>query len=651
MAANGDIGFRNTAWLIGALAMMAAPHAEHLPVWESLLCVMLVLWRLHIAHRNLSLPPRWPIILIALGTAVGVALSYGILFGREPGVALLIALVALKLMEMRTLRDAMLLVYLGYFGVLTNFFYSQSILIAIYMLATVIVTTAAMLGLNQMAGELPVRARFRFAATLLAQSVPLMLVLFVFFPRIQGPLWGLPQDAHAGLSGLTDTMTPGSISQLTLSDAVAFRVTFATPMPRPSQMYWRGPVLWNYDGRTWTQGRPTRFKAPGFQPEGEAVRYTVTLEPHNRHWLFVLDLPAELSARSRVTNDFQAIAYLPVRERMRYEAASHLQYRSGLAEAPSELQRALQLPPEFNPRGRALAQSWRLRGGSDEAVIAAALAHFREQPFVYTLTPPQLGEHAMDDFLFTVRRGFCEHYASAFVFLMRAAGIPSRVVLGYLGGEVNPVGNYLIVRQAEAHAWAEVWLAERGWVRVDPTAAVSPARIESGVAAAVPAGDPLPALARVDYRWIKQLRLRLDAVANNWNQWVLGYTPERQTRFLTRAGLNAPDWKSMTAALTIGTGALLLAFVAWTLWRLRPAVQGAVQAAYLRFCSKLARRGLPRGQAEGPRDYATRVSRARPELAQVVDAVIQLYIQLRYGTLRDEAAVAQLKRLVAAFKA
>lgn len=650
MRFHGAIGFRNTAWLVAALAMAAAPHAAHLPVWEMLLVAVLALWRLYLAHRNLPLPGKWPLYLIATATAAAIAVSHGSPFGREPGVALFIALIALKLLEMRSLRDAMLLAYLGFFAILTGFFYSQTLLATLYMLVSVLAITAALVGLNQMVGEPSAKRRLRLSGELLAQSLPVMLVLFVFFPRVQGPLWGLPQDAYSALSGLSDSMSPGSISQLSLSEAVAFRVAFTPPLPRPSQMYWRGPVLWEYDGLTWTPGRPTRFRLASVEAEGAPIRYTVTLEPHNKQWLFALDLPARAPPRSRMTMDFQLIHSLPVRQRLRYEAQSHLRYRAAVREIPSELKRALQLPPEINPRARALAETWRRDSKTAEEVVTAALAHFRNQPFVYTLTPPLLGRDAMDDFLFTTRRGFCEHYASGFVFLMRAAGVPSRVVLGYLGGEMNPVGNYFIVRQADAHAWAEVWFAERGWVRVDPTAAVSPARVESGMAAAVPAGDPLPVLARLDYRWLRQARLTLDSLANDWNQWVLGYGPERQTLLMLRAGMGAPDWKSLTAALAFGAGVLLLAFVAWTLWRLRPIAANEVQAAYLKFCAKLARQGLPRRPNEGPRHYAERVAKLKPELAPAVAAVIQLYIQLRYGTLGDPQAVARLRKRVAEFK-
>src|SRR5690606_12261507 len=250
--------------------------------------------------------------------------------------------------------------------------------------------------------------------------------------------------------------------------------------------------------------------------------YTVTLEPHEKRWLVALDLPAKLVPNSRFTADYQMLALRPVRQRTRYEMTSHTDYRLGYEGlSPYERLRALQLPDGYNWRARALAENLKAAAQDDEDMVKIVLALFRNQPFTYTLTPPLLGDNPVDDFLFNTRSGFCEHYASAFTFLMRAAGIPARVVTGYQGGEVNPIGNYMIVRQSEAHAWSEVWLEGQGWKRVDPTAAVSPQRVESGIAAAVPASDPLPAFVRGGAEWLRNLRFTWDSFATTWNQWVL----------------------------------------------------------------------------------------------------------------------------------
>jgi transglutaminase-like putative cysteine protease len=286
---------------------------------------------------------------------------------------------------------------------------------------------------------------------LLLQAIPLMLVLFLLFPRIQGPLWGLPHDAHAGLSGLSDNMSPGSLNSLILSDAVAFRAAFRGRIPEAKALYWRGPVLWDYDGRTWTAPRFV-FNANEL-PSGEpTIEYTVTLEPHNKRWLFALEMPTQRPPRAVATRDMQLLSATPVRSRMRYDMSSQLQAAYGAEDGESILQRALQLPEGYNPRTLDHAKELRRKYRDDRQLVSAVLTDFRNENFVYTLSPPLLGQHAVDEFLFDTRRGFCEHYASAFTVLMRAVGIPARVVTGYQGGQVNPVGDYVLIRQADAHA-------------------------------------------------------------------------------------------------------------------------------------------------------------------------------------------------------
>jgi transglutaminase-like putative cysteine protease len=296
-------------------------------------------------------------------------------------------------------------------------------------------------------------------------------------------------------------------------------------------------------------------------------------------------------------------------------------------EAPAILQQALALPKEINPRTRALASEWASR--PPEKIAAAALAMFRNEDFYYTLRPSLLGANAMDEFLFDSRRGFCEHYASAFVFLMRAAGVPARVVAGYQGGELNPVDGYLVVRQSDAHAWAEIWLAGQGWVRFDPTAAVAPSRIEQGIDAALPAGEPLPMIVRLDSDWLRQLRNRWEAANNTWNQWVLGYNPQRQREVLSRLGWRDPDWRGMSASLAILCGLALLLVTLWTLPRRLAA--DPVQRAWQKYCAALKRRGIPRAEWEGPLDFAHRVAREKPDLAALTNEAAGYYAELRYG--------------------
>jgi transglutaminase-like putative cysteine protease len=626
--------------LVLSILMVVAPHADHLPLWVSGLCAGLLLWRAYLNYSGRPLPKRWLLILITFAGTGGIVLTFHTLFGREAGVTLLMLLATLKLMELRKARDAMVLIYLACFIIITNFFYSQSISTALYLLATLIVIVTTWVHLQ--AQRIALKPRLRIAAVLLLQALPLTLILFILFPRVQGPLWGLPQDAYAS-SGLDDKMSPGSLSRLSLSEAVAFRVIYNDKIPRRDQMYWRGPVLWDFDGRTWTPGRAVLTVAPKFTELDQQINYIVTLEPHNKPWLFALDVPDKLSVPATLTYDFQVLNKEPVNARMRYAARSNLVYHANLEEAVRQLQRGLQLPKQFNPRAQQLAAQWRVDqgrvGSKDDAdIVRTALAYFNKQGFAYTLEPQLLGADSVDDFLFTTKQGFCEHYASAFVFLMRAANIPARVVTGYLGGEFNNVGNYYIVRQSDAHAWAEVWLAGQGWVRVDPTAAIAPDRVQRGLSAAVSDSAALPFMARNPPQWMRDLRLNLDTLANQWNQWVLGYDTERQFAFLTRLGMESITWQKIALNMLAGVGLVIALFALFMLRHLYTRQPDKVQAAWLKLCRKLAQAGLPRAAHEGAQDYANRIAATRPELGVAIRDLAARYSALRYGTLHDKYA-------------
>jgi transglutaminase-like putative cysteine protease len=642
------LDYRNMLWLMAGLALVAAPHSERLPWWVMMLAAVLAVWRLYLGRKRLGLPSKPLMIAIVVGAATAVFLNYRTLFGRDAGVALLVVMLALKLLETQSRRDALLLIFLGYFLIITNFLYSQTIPTALYMLACVWIITATMIGCNYSRPQPGSYGQLRTAGLMLAQSAPLMLVLFLFFPRATGPLWRLPQDAQAGVSGLSDSMSPGSIVNVSLSDAVAFRVEFKSPIPQSRNMYWRGPVLWDFDGRTWTVPRAVSRGRPKLEPASPAVEYTVTVEPHNQHWLFALDIPDLVPPRAIATRDFQLRSLTPVATRVRYDARSFLNYRFGGDESTPTLQRALRLPDKSNPRTAELAGTLRRKFSDDRTLVREVLAMLRNEKFYYTLSPPSLGVHAVDEFLFQTRSGFCEHYASAFAVLMRAAGIPARIVTGYQGGEMNPFGKYMIVRQADAHAWTEVWLADEGWVRVDPTAAVSPLRIQSGIAAAVPRSDPL---VRGDYPWLRRLQFTWDSLANNWNQWVLGYNPERQRWMLSRVGIDEATWRTLAIVLVAATAVIMLALVPLMLRTLKARVNDPVKLAYLKFCGKLGRKGLPREPAEGPSAYAARLSRLRPDLAPSVSAITRLYVALRYGAAANAAAVREFEQQIRQFSA
>ncbi|HEX4985662.1 MAG TPA: DUF3488 and transglutaminase-like domain-containing protein [Burkholderiales bacterium] len=613
-----------------SLALVMAPHAFHLPAWIPALVAAVLAARLYFGWRRQPLPRKALLLAATFACAAGVGLSYRTLYGRDVGVALLTVMMALKVMEMTSARDTMVAVLLAYFLVVTNFFYSQSIPTALYMLLVVWVITATMIGLQYQAGSPRPAAALRQGGLMLLQGMPIMLALFLLFPRVQGPLWGLPQINYSAKSGLSETMSPGDVSALSLSDDVAFRVLFEHPPEKPSRLYWRGPVLWNFDGRTWRAGLNLTSPRPDVEGFSAPLRYTVTMEAHDRHWMFAIDMPLVVPQGAYLTTDHQLLSRRLVRERLRYDMQSSLEYRIDAQESSGNLQLARRLPAGSAPRARELAAQWRAQGGSDKDIVARGLAMFREQPFMYTLEPPPLDSDPVDQFLFETRSGFCEHYASAFTFLMRAAGIPARVVTGYLGGEINPVDGYLIVRQSDAHAWSEVWLQGEGWIRVDPTAAVSPLRIERGLSAAVPETDRVR-LERRNLEWLRKARYAWDAVANTWNQWVLGYNPERQGRFLSQFGFEEISWQDLVIVLAAVSGAIMLALSAALLLRMEIRRVEPAQRAWLDFCRAMARRGAPRHPSEGPRDFANRIGLQFPDLKESAQRISALYVSLRYG--------------------
>ncbi|MFA6013718.1 MAG: DUF3488 and transglutaminase-like domain-containing protein [Gallionellaceae bacterium] len=632
--------------LIASILLVSAPHAAHLPLWVSTLSLVLLAWRAYLSFSGNPLPARALLMLITLACIAGIALNFHSLFGREVGVALLILLASLKLLELRAMRDATVLIYLACFIIITNFFYSQSIATALFMLLTLLVILSTWL--HMQTGSLTLKPRLRIAGIILLQAIPLTLVIFVLFPRVQGPLWGMPQDAY-GSSGLSDSMSPGSLSKLSLSDAVAFRVSYNGNVPAREQMYWRGPVFWDFDGRTWTRGKNPISQAPQIDQTGATVEYAVTLEPHNKPWLFALDMPRSISISHFQTADFQILNKTLVNSRLQYSASSWLSYRANPQETELQKQRALTLPIAYNPRTHQLAAQWRAQHVDDAAIVQAALNHFNRNEFSYTLEPPPLGINSVDDFLFITRQGFCEYYASSFVFLMRAAGIPARVVTGYQGGEYNALGDYYILRQSDAHAWAEVWLAGRGWVRIDPTATIAPSRIQSGLSAALSDNAALPFLARTHSAFLIKLRYNLDALTNQWNQWVLGYNTETQFALLTRLGMQEVSWQSMSAYMMLGTSILVGIFSFMMLRKLRRGSPDTVQIYYLKFCRKLAKQGVIRAAHEGAQDFAQRATRLKPELAAGIADITGQYIALRYQNLPDSNALKTFKQSVRKF--
>lgn len=640
-------------WVLSSLGLVLILHSPYQATWILISAVLLLGWRYWLAIRQryaneIKLPGTlflFPLILVA---TLGVLLTYGGLVGRDASTALFTLLLAFKVMESKSLRDFTLVVLLGYFLTICTFLYSQTLLVAVLTLAPLLALTTTLISLNQRNKEANSDTLLSLGGRLMAQALPVMLVLFVLFPRAPGPLWNVPKDATRGMTGLSDEMKPGSISSLSLSDAVAFRVAFQGNVPYPSQLYWRGPVLWDYDGNAWrsnyTEHAPS---VSNLRADSAAVSYTITLEPHNKPWLLVLDLPVKTGSAGFLTEDYQYQSRQPVRSRIRYEATSVLRYHEDIALDEGARARALRLPEFGNQQARELARNWASETSNPEQLIRKAMGLFASG-FSYTLIPPPLGASAVDNFLFNTKKGFCEHYASSFVFLMRAAGVPARVVTGYLGGEFNQLGEYMIVRQTDAHAWAEVWIDGRGWVRVDPTSAVAPQRVQSGIASALPANEPLPSVARPSP--FRSLRLGWDSINNGWNQWVLGYNQQRQLEFVSKIAGS----KVSRGDLALWLSCLLIVIVGLiALWVLRPApdTHDDIQAAWIKFQNKLARAGLHRQPTEGPLDFAVRAAQTFPACTPAIESIVELYLPLRYGGLTDAEALAQLKHRVNDLKA
>jgi transglutaminase-like putative cysteine protease len=648
---SAPLDVKNVLWLLVAMVFVVGPHLLRLPVWVTIFFLVTVAWRAWISWSALRSPPRWFMWAVTLATTYGTFLTYGRIFGREAGVTLLIIMAALKLLEMRTQRDVILAIYLGFFLVMTNFLFSQTIPLGLYMLACVWIFIATLVGFNRVGRSPTLRERLRPAGALLIQALPLMVAFFILFPRTQGPLWALPQDAKAGQTGLSETMSPGNIANLIKSDQLAFRVQFENGMPPYRSLYWRGPVLADFDGATWKMRPYASQGHMDYARQERPSKYVVTLEPHQKTWLFALDVPGSLPEGAQLLSDLQMRYRRPVVERMRYEVLSYLSYRFGDKANRVQLEQALALDETRNPKTVALGRQW-ARENPDPRMLLSRAAQFFGTGFAYTLEPPPLDRHdPFDDFVFNSKQGFCEHFAGAFTLLMRAAGVPARVVTGYQGGEVNPLNNELIVRQADAHAWSEIWVREEGWVRIDPTAAVAPMRVENGVNAALgPIGLQAALIDADKFGLLSNLRFAWQVMNSNWDAWVVGYNMDRQRQFFSGMGVPNVDWRTLGFWLMIAIFAAGTAVAIGLLVHDRPPPREPSLIAWNRFCSKMAAAGLAREPHEGPLDYLRRVSGKRPELARDIEEITRRYVDARYGAGASRDEVRALAKLVADFK-
>ncbi|MDR1889321.1 MAG: DUF3488 and transglutaminase-like domain-containing protein [Zoogloeaceae bacterium] len=637
------LAYVNLPWLWAAALATTLPHVYHLPTWISVVIALVqlhVVWQWRTGYR---VTPAWARVGMVFLCCAGVALQFGLPPNYESGIAMLAILISMKLLELKSQRDSVVLLTLCYFLLLTHYFYNQNILTGLWLIVSVLTVTAALLKIHTD----PQQSAFAIlscAARLLLQALPFMLALYLLVPRVSGPLWGVPQNAYSVI-GLGNSMSPGSISSLIGNDEIAFRARFEGAPPTRKQLYWRGPVLTRYNGSTWEGDDDFVIRPPKIETRGAALNYTLTLEAHQRNWLLPLEMPTHVEGvEADMTRNGLLRSRRPITTRTRLQLVSHPEYRMDAeASLPPGLQRAsLQLPRDYNPRTLELARRWRAENPDPRQLAERALRHFHDEAFYYTLEPPLLGAQAMDDFLFNTRSGFCEHYASAFVTLMRAAGVPARVVMGYLGGELNPVDGFLVVRQSSAHAWAEIWIANEGWIRIDPTAAIPPERVAPDAAANL---VDLPSeLAGYAIDWLQGLRYRWDAVNNSWNQWVLGYSSERQRELLSILGLSNPSWQRITTALIVVMAAMLLALSLWLL-QARPDTTDPAWKLWRKALRHLAKQGVRTQPWETPLALAKRLQTERPDLAETVLALARLVCAARYEP-KAEDKTASIKALL-----
>ncbi|MEH6518053.1 MAG: DUF3488 and transglutaminase-like domain-containing protein [Halioglobus sp.] len=649
------------AWIIISLFTLVAPHAGRLPLWILAVYILATGWRIQVYRGRWSFPGRWVKVALTVSACVGIFLSYGSLIGLEPTVALLLTAFALKLTELITRKDAYVLLFLGYFICVTEFLFSQDLLIVLYSVLNVVLVTTALVALHQPGEQRFNRRPLKRASLMLAQAFPLMVVLFFLFPRI-GPLWTVPVKSHSAKTGVSDFLKPGDISSLSQSTEVAFRVNFEGDIPRQSDLYWRGLVMSKLEDGAWRTlayyDQPAKERRPiPVERVGEPLRYDILMEPTQQRWLYGLRYARSSNGGVMEASDYRLFTLVQLEDDYRYEVES---WPDALLETELSSWRRdteLTLPEEGDPLTRELARQLRNGVNNDWDYVNAVLGYFREQPFFYTLQPPLLGENPMDQFLLQTRRGFCEHYAYAFVMMMRAAGVPARIVAGYLGGEVNPVNRTVIVHQFDAHAWAEVWIAGKGWVRVDPTSAVSPDRIEFGLEQAMAeegsflSSSPLSPLRYRNIDWINSMRLRYDAITYQWQAWVVGFNSDQQFKLLNDVFGQLTAGKFVL--VVIGTWVLVLLPVGFSLLRRKRIHPLAPQdKLYLEFCDAVARLGVARDPGEAPGDYARRASQKLPLLADSIQAISTHYDQLAYagGATPSSADFELLKKAVNRFK-
>ena len=636
--------------LILALAVAMAPLAFQLSPWAILWCMLA--WAYVLIRERRNWPPvsrtvRVVIFMVGLGA---VLVSAGLRFDGGDFIALLAVMAGIKPLEVNSRRDSMITVFLAYFLTITSLFVFENLAMTLYLFVSVWVTTGVLIQVNEPDGAMG--RQLRLSARLVLVAIPLMAMLFLLFPRLSGSFWGSPWSRQ-GRSGFSGIMRIGDVSRLALDDEPAFSVSFDSAVPKVNQLYWRGIVFQRFDGRTWRPARSTKARRHGIAGENLA-RYTVILEPHGYRHLFALDLPVTANPVATIMEDHTLVTRRRVRQRFSYGAASFLDYRQKSTDLPDST--TLDLPAGKNPLALDLGQRWAREYAAPGEIVNAGLGFLRENGFVYTLRPDRLGPDAVDDFLFSSRKGFCEHFAAGFAVLMRAAGVPARIVGGYQGGRWNALGDFFTVRQSDAHVWCEVWLPEKGWVRVDPTFAVAPERIDQGLERALAQGGLEGSFGRDkgwwQTNWIDMLEMTWEAVNIRWNMWFMGFSAEDQVALMKRLGISLGRQGGWIVVMVLPSLFIVVCILAGRLGRRsrKPSSEDKALKIYSRFLKKTARAGLPKAPHLGPLAYAAWVSRKAPELKQDVEKIAGLYVDLRYRREAGDSSLQQFRRRVRQFR-
>ncbi|MEE9355258.1 MAG: DUF3488 and transglutaminase-like domain-containing protein [Methylococcaceae bacterium] len=653
MTANTNIEDKILLFLLAAIALVVAPHFFNLPLTIFGFFGILLIWRL-MAVRNHNLLPGTALLFIVM--CLGIFLIFkqhqGFI-GHEAGTSLFVTALGLKLLEIRTKRDLYLLTYLAFLVAATQFLFSQDILLAVYILVVSCLLIGLLVNINSQ--SLRLTQCIKLAATLIFQSLPIMAILFILFPRIEAPRWSFLQQNNNATSGLSDRLEPGAISNLALSGELAFRAKFDGKLPPPKQRYWRGPVFSFTDGKRWTPSnylrRPIHDRKPRLS--GQSYQYKLLLEPQNKKWVFALDLPGKLPKGLFQQADYQVTSKKSLRKRTEYKLVSFPQYTTGPL-SNTERKENLQLPQKSYPKINQLVVSLGGKADQPERFIDQVMRYFADNDFRYTLTPPQMLENPIEAFLFDTRQGFCSHYATAFVVLMRTAQIPARVIAGYQGGIFNDIGNFLEVRQADAHAWAEVWLPNKGWVRVDPTTAIAPERIERSIDISNPVNNSVVRFSgslqdqEMIGRWLKKLQFLGQSAEYNWQRFIINYNGNIQQKLFGHLGIN--DISQLVGWL-VSSIAILIAIVAFFLLRNPKKYKDPILLLYEQFCKKWRKTGLIRLPSEGAVAFANRAVALKPKLTGDIREITSCYQMLRYGKKEiRNSEINAFKRLITNFR-